>query len=192
MVVIFPLNSKGKKISSDYNVGYSFSLTENQFQIEFYDKDNKRLDSSIPHHLIDKFKALDANLKNYRFYRRCDSCQRYHYSSGVFRFNLETCSLRFRDGFFVSSEYFGLIQAMQKGSKTPYRIYRLLNVYVPDASGEVSRHGSHLTYWNSADPHGTLSDRTTPNEATYLDLPLIPFISPEDTLSRIQKLLVFS
>lgn len=194
MVVVFPLHRKGQIGGYDYKVGYSFDLTNNNFSIEFYDKDGLRIEKAIAPHLMDKFKALDKNLKTYRFYRKCNGCQKYHYSSGVFRLDLKTATLRFRDGLFVSSEYFGLIQAMERGSKTPYRIYRVLNIYDPgpDITKQHTNYGTHLTYWNAATPNGVLSDQTIPNEAAYLNLPLIPFVSSDDTLERIKKLLVFS
>jgi hypothetical protein len=186
MVVIFELRSTDKRKSSDYKVGYSFHLTENQFCIEFYSKDGIRIEKEVQPHLMDKFKSLDSNLKSYRFYRQCNSCKRYHYSSSAFKLNLKDASLYFKEPFIVSSEYFGLIQAMEQGSKTPFRIYRLLNCYTEK---EI---GSHLTYWSASSPHGTLSDWTVPNEATFLDLPLIPFVSINETLERIKKLILFS
>jgi len=182
------LISTDKRKSSDYKVGYSFHLTENQFCIEFYTKEGLRLEKETQLHLMDKFKALDKNLNNYRFYRRCNGCRRYHYSSVMFRLNFETASLNLLDeDFIIDSEYFSFIQAMEQGSKMPYRIYRLLNCY--SSKKEAI---SYLTYWNSPVPHGTLSDSTIPSDANFLDLPLIPFVSLNDTLQRIQKLLVFS
>ena len=190
MVVVFDLLSIDRRSSSrmrgEYKIGYSFHLTENQFCIEFYNKDGIRIEKEVQPHLMDKFKSLDSNLKIYRFYQQCNSCKRYHYSSGAFKLNLKDATLHFKESFIVSSEYFGLIQAMEQGSKTPFRIYRLLNCYTEK---EI---GSHLTYWCTSIPHGTLSDWTVPNEATFLDLPLIPFVSEDDTLDRIKKLIVFS
>jgi hypothetical protein len=185
MVIVFPLYSLDKKKTSDYKVGYSFHLTENQFCIEFYTKEGLRIEKDTQFHLINRFKSLNENLKNYKFYRQCNGCKRYQYSSDIFKFNFKTFSLDFEENFIVSSEYLGLIQTMKTGSKTPFRIYRLDNFY---AKIEM---GTCLTYWNSLYPHGILSDCAVPDNARYVILPLIPFISEEDTLNRIKKLLVF-
>lgn len=190
MVVIFDLRSIDRRIAtkmnSDYKVGYSFHLTENKFCIEFYTKELIRIDNDTPFFLMDNFKKLNNNLKNYKFYRLCNSCKRYHYSSSTFTPNLKNASLYFKEDFIVSSEYFGLIQAMEQGSKTTFRIYRLLNSF------SKKEYVSYLTYWSSDDPHGTLYDWNVPHEVKCLDLPLIPFVSPDDTLDRIKKLIVFS
>lgn len=182
MIVVYPLHDK--KLSSDYNVGYAFSLSSNQFGIEFYNKEGAVRVENSPFHLMDKFKSLDRNLRHYKFYCCCSSCQRYHYSSDVFRLDLKSSTFYPESGLSVFSEYFGLIQVMEKDSKTLYRIYRLLNNYFNSSS--------QLIYWGSNDPQETLWDKTVPYGAEFLDLPLIDFISPEETLSRIQKLLVFS
>lgn len=186
MVIVFPMYSTSMKKSSDYKVGYSFDVTSNHFCIEFYTKDGLRIEKEIPFHLRDKFKSYNKNLRSFRFYRRCDSCKRHNYSSTLFKLNFENSSLNCEGEFAVHSEYFGLIQAMEQGSKTPFRIYRLRNIYSKEEGG------SHLTWWGDTNPDGTYADRTEPNSANHLTLPLIPFVSPEDTLERIKKLLVFS
>ena len=58
LVVIFPLDAiKGKKNQALYKVGYSFSLTDDTFCIEFYDKNNFRIDNEIPNFLPNRFRV---------------------------------------------------------------------------------------------------------------------------------------
>jgi hypothetical protein len=183
MVVIFPLHSlKGK--SNDHKVGYSFGLEDSSYHIEFYDKEMKRLDREAPPSLIKKFKQLNSNLGDYKFYRQCESCKRYNYASNYFKLNLKNNQLAPWE---LRSEYFGLIQNYGGAQDDRYRVYRLLNYYYNVGEGE-----SFLSYWITKNAFDAMANHTQPSHATSLHLPLIRFISQEETIKRIKKLIIFS
>lgn len=189
LVVIFPRNNLYKKRSHpELNIAYSFDLYTNSFCIEFYDKDNIRLENWFDNSLMERFKILNKNLGKYRFYRQCESCQRFNYSSNDFSLSLETALLS--KEITVATEFFQFIQTLDttKG-KLPFRIYRLLNCYGPRQSLKI---GSYLSYWDDLYPNGNTLIQYPHPKAQNIDLPLIPFVGPEETLARIQKLLIFS
>ena len=196
MVVIFLLKStKGKGL--DYKVGYSFGLEDNSFCAEFYDKSLFRYEKEIPLFLVNRFKELNHNLKDLRFYRVCNSCQRYDYISFPFRINLKNNIL---ESWLIRSESFVFIQNYGGALDDRYRVYRVNNWHSPDndynqANGDkkwIALDESWITYWITENAASARIDGPIPNLATALQLPLIPFISKEETFSRIKKLITFS
>jgi len=182
MVVIFPLTSLKGKVPN-HKVGYSFSLEDNSFCIEFYDKNFFRYELEIPKFLMKKFKELNNNLGDYKFYRQCNSCQRYNYSSNRFQLDLKSSTII---PIKVRAEYFGLIQNYGGAQDNRFRAYRLLNIY------ESSDAQSYLTYFITNNILDVRDGASSPLLSTHLQLPLIPFISQGGTLKRIQKLILFS
>jgi len=164
-----------------YIAGYSFDLYKNSFLIDFYDKNNVRLEKETPNFLMDKFRKFDNNLGHYSFYRRCTTCQRYYYTSTDFKFDFRTATLSAELD--VATEYFGFIQLLKIESDRPYRIFRLLNFCPQDKCS--------LTYWSDNHPGGTIPSVAAPISAEHIYLPLIRFVSLEETLARLKKLLVF-
>ena len=124
LVVIFPLDAiKGKKNQALYKVGYSFSLTDNTFCIEFYDKNNFRIDNEIPNFLSNRFKGLNTNLGFLKFYKECGGCHRYFYSSNNFVLDLQLNCVEISPLY----EYFGFAENYGGARDDRYRIYRLVN-----------------------------------------------------------------
>jgi hypothetical protein len=186
MIVVFPLLSMNKKQCKDYNIGYSFGLDDNSFFIEFYSDDKKKFEDHIPIHLIDKFKAFNKSLKGYHFYRPCQSCKSYYYASNEFDLDLKNCNISCEEEFGVAEEYFGFVQTISLDNEKPYRIYKLLNKYLP------SENCSHLTFLDSMSPYDAHANWTLPLDARSAELSLIPFVNCEETLNRIKNLVVFS
>lgn len=187
MIVVFPLLSMNKKQCKDYNIGYSFGLDDNSFYMEFYSDDKKKFEDHIPIHLIDKFKAFNKNLKGYHFYRPCRSCKSYYYASNEFDLDLKTCNISCEEEWFgVAEEYFGFAQTTSLDNERPYRIYKLLNKYLPN------KNCSHLTFLDSMSPYDAHANWTLPLDARSTELSLIPFVNCDETLNRIKKLVVFS
>ena len=186
MIVVFSLSALVKgKTTADYKVGYSFGLDKDDFCIEFYDKNSFRLEKETPTFLIKRFKELNKNLKELKFYRHCNGCNRYNYTSKSFYLKFDTAAIL--PGYEVRSEYFGLIQNFGGAKDDRFRVYRLLNFYYDDKGEE-----SHLDYWITNNVYDARSDAPKPNTSTYLQLPLIRFVSQEETLERIKKLITFS
>jgi hypothetical protein len=179
LVITFPMHELNKQ--AKYIVGYSFDLYKNSFLIDFYDKNNTRLEKETPNFLMDKFRKFDTNLGHYSFYRCCTTCRRYHYTSTDFKFNFKTATLSAELD--VSTEYFGFVQLLKNSNEKPYRIFRLLNFCPQDKCS--------LSYWSSDYPEGTNPNFNIPSYAEHIYLPLIRFVSLEETLNRLKKLLVF-
>jgi hypothetical protein len=186
MIVIFPLLSLNKRQCKNYNIGYSFGLHDNSFCIEFYSDDRAKFDDNIPIHLINKFLAFNKNLKGYHFYRTCRSCKSYYYASNWFGLSLKDCSISCEEEFCAAEEYFGFIQTTSLDNERPYRIYKLLNNYLP------SKNCSRLTFLDSVLPYDAHANWTLPQDARSIGLPLIPFVNSKDTLDRIKNLVAFS
>jgi hypothetical protein len=194
VTVIFPLiplkkNGKGTDYKSNFlfKVGYSFGLEDNSFCVEFYDKNLFRYEKETPRFLIDRFKELNQNLKDLRFYRVCNGCQRYNYISFSFKIDLKNNTLK---PWRLRSEYFGFIQNYGGALDDKYRVYRMTNWY---SLGSDTENESWINYWITKRPFDAQFDIPMPiPEVTFLHLPLIPFVSREETLNRIKKLILFS
>lgn len=75
LIVLFPLEAI-KKGQSDFKVGYSFGLDDHSLRIEFYTKDEKRMEDQVPMFLIERFRELNKNLGYYSWVKSCP-CDRY-------------------------------------------------------------------------------------------------------------------
>jgi hypothetical protein len=184
-VVIFPLTSiKSKK--TEHKVGYSFGLDDHSFCVEFYDKNLFRYEKEVPLFLINRFKELSKNLKELRFYRVCNNCQRYNYISFSFKIDFKNNILK---PWRLRSEYFGFIQNYGGGLDDRYRIYRVTNWHSLGNDGENE---SWINYWITKNVFEAEFDSPMPVPVNSLHLPFIPFVSKEETLERIKKLILFS
>lgn len=174
MVVIFRMDGI-KKGQSNFKVGYSFSLQDNSCFIEFYNKEDVRMDDS-PTHLRKRFKELDKNLKEYKFYKSCECCRNYNYSSGPLAFSLSGTIGQID----IALEYFGLVLPVGK----EFRVSKLTNNYLTNRSS--------FTYSKEDNPVWANSDTGFgPRDIIDVD-GVIKFTSIEETISRIGKLVIFS
>ena len=184
LVVVFPLEAmKGKKNQAHYKVGYSFSLADNTFCIEFYDKNNFRLDNEAPDFLRNRFKELSKNLGLLKFYKECGVCHRYFYFSSNFVLDFRSNFIEIKPYF----EYFGFAENYGGAQDDRYRIYRLVN--------RLQNNTSQITYGVDGNISHTQLDIHRPvllSGYTSLELPLIKFVSKKETLRRIKKLIIFS
>ena len=177
MLILFDLNGLKKK-HIDYKVGYSFGLNDSSFCIEFYTKDEKRFEGDSPLFLIDRFKELDKNLKGYRLHKKCSFCRCYWYFSDIL--NLSYKYARVND-IQVEKEYFGMTQTTPDNK---IKVFRLLN--------HNHTQESFLSCFYAQSDRDAMAEYSSPNDATHMALPLIQFVSKEETMERIKKLLVFS
>lgn len=174
LVVMVKMNALKRK-QKDYKITYSFGLNDNSWFINFFSKEEKPIDQETPNFLRDRFKELNKNLSLYRFYKHCQNCNRYTYSTNYFDLNFKTANLGELE---IIYEYFGLFRPNPNGDG--YRIYELINK--PHLNETVISYGLA----NHAD--------FPPNVMHFqnLTIPLIKFSSKDETLERIQKLIVFS
>lgn len=177
LLVVFRLDAL-KKHQIDYKVGYSFSLEDNSWYVEFFNQDDKRFETDSPLFLRDRFKELDKNLGGYKFYRHCTWCKRYNYSTNTFYLNYKTGMV---DKMCMNMEYVGLSTPVDKG----YKIYRLLNDYMSSKTT--------LMYGKQRNEESTKYDFSV--GVKFLDIletPVIKFTSAQETVDRLGKLIIFS
>lgn len=185
VVVIYPLDNRGygRKKGNEFRVGYSFSWTEDTFQIEFYDKNGFRLNGAVPNFLIERFKELNANLGPLKFFKECGSCHRYFFSSNSFILDLPGGSVQIDP----LCEYVGFVENTTEAGEVSYRIYRLLTW--------INNNTSILYYGVDRDISNVRFSQSSPlllSNYESLTLPLINFVSEKETLERLKKLIVFS
>jgi len=194
LVVIFPLNSI-KKHHLDYDVGYSFSLTNNTWCAEFY-KNNVRFEKDTPEFLRARFKELDKNLGFHRFYKSCTdlNCRSYNYSSNDFVLNLKTGDIITRNNeLIIASEYIGMVERVDMPGNADlktYKVYKLLNDYALSRSKLL--YGHYPMSEVSMPEWGMTAVRGPYSNLEYLDTALIKISNKEDLTERLNKLIIFS
>lgn len=184
-VVIFVMKAL-RTNQQDYEVGYAFNPLDNTFSIEFYSEwDNT---NHVPMHLIEKFREFHNNLLSTtsgigRFIRKCTFCNRYTKSSTHFNLDLKNSKLDtlLWDGLQIAYESFGLSIPAEDGHK----IIHLSNFHVPQPQSRIM--------WFRADKEDhTRLDWTLPAKYSEVTVPLVPFISKEETTKRVNNLLTFA
>lgn len=177
-VVFFALDGS-KAGQKSYAMSYSFDLSDLNFQVEFYTKDRSTRFETAHDFLLNRFRELHKNLKQFQFIRKCSFCKKYKYSTDKFQLDLKTAA--FPD-LTVWSEEFGLIHLLEHND---CRIFKLHNIY-----GE----GSSTLIICKGNPHNADVEYNLPKwyNFTELRLPLIPFVSKEETTQRLNNLLIFT
>lgn len=177
LLVVFWLNAL-KKHQINYKVGYSFSLTDNSWYAEFYNKDDKRFESDTPEFLRNRFKELDKNLGGYKFYRHCTSCRRYNYSTNTFNLDFQSGTVK---KMCLNMEFIGLSTQLDDG----YKVYRLLNDYQSNKS--TLMYGKRTT-----EEHTQYYSLVGAHKFDLLETPIIKFTSAQETVDRLGKIILFS
>lgn len=178
LLVVFWLNAL-KKHQINYKVGYSFSLTDNSWYAEFYNKDDKRFELDSPEFLRARFKELDKNLGGYKFYRHCTSCRRYNYSTNTFQLDFQSGII---NKLCLNMEYIGLSTPSDDG----YKVYRLLNDYM--SSKSILMYGKHQT-----EEHIQYNSHISSQPLRLLETnSVIKFSSPIETVDKLNKIILFS
>jgi len=176
LLLIFRMNGRSKK-EQNYKVGYSFDLDDNSWYIDFFMMEDVRFNNTVPNYLRTRFRNLDANLPKYRFYKSCLKCSRYECATNFFTLNFKTCKVDLH----LAHEYFGLIQSLDKGL---YRICKLSNNYTVNQSS-ITYYRSETAVWARSDCGLRMNnDIQVPG--------IIKFSSNDETMNRINKLIVFS
>lgn len=165
----------------DYEVGYSFGLNDNSLAIEFYNEWDMRNHAST--YMCDLFKKFHSNMKGIRwhFTRTCGFCFKYEISTKPIEIDLKTATFTPLE---VEDETFVWAFPTEDGQHR----YILLDNHRNDANTENI---SELCWWRS-DADYRVEWPVPPNYSIKRDLPLIPFISEEETGRRVSNLLIFS
>ena len=157
-----------KRNYRQYQIGYFINQEDNSFSIEFYDKKDNQLEQ-IPITLLQQFSKFNQNLGKYKMYRYCNVCNDYDYESNHFQIDLQNGNL---GDLSVRLECFSIV----KDTKI---VYGLINNYETNKS--ILTVGRHFK-----------------NEDDYSDMfyvtetKLIKFVSKEETMNRLSKLILFS
>lgn len=165
-----------KKGQKDYRVIYSFGLNDNTWYVEYCVTSKPTIEDFCYNSMMDRFKDLDKNLKEYRFYKTCD-CDRYNYSSRSFKLKYDGTLL---DDLVVETEYLGLASKLPEG----HRIVKIHNwlqtnhstcCYSKQESDVWARNDSGL------------------GDMYFLKLPkTILFTSQEEVIEKVGKYFLFS
>ena len=188
--LVFQMRMDGlKKYSANYKIGFSFGREDSSWQLEVYQFEN-RLDSYLTTSVMSRFRELSKNLGAYKLYRQCThpKCNRFNYSSNLFRLNFKTAKIEGltngRPDLNIQTEYIGMSEPLESG----FKIYKLLNDYV--------RSSSNLIYGRYAEDYIARADWGTTqapiDSLTHIEMPLIRFSSKQETMDRLNKLLIFS
>lgn len=163
----------------DYEVGYSFSMEQNSFMVEFYNEWDMRNHAST--YMCDLFKKYHANMNMqtpaHRFIRTCGFCFKYEMDSKPVSLDLKTCAFSPIE---KDDEMFIWSTKTDEGYK-----FILLDNYC-----DISPY-SEISTWRSDSDH-RIEWPIPARSCVTKDLPQIPFISKEETGKRINKLLIFS
>lgn len=183
IVVLFDLKSL-KKGQAHFKAGYSFGLEDNSFYVDFYTQDEELIEDQTHFFLMERFKDLDNNLGAYTFYRSCDNktCNRYFYASSSFNTDYKSCSIGDLD---IFTEFVVLIQPTPDG----YKICRMTN---HPTGNETWLNYGRFSIEEWADPNISSASLADQKFVNYLKTSLIPFVGYEETLKRVNKLLIFA
>lgn len=188
--LVFQLRMDGlKKYAANYKVGFSFGRDDGSWQLEVYQSDS-RLDSYLTTSVMSRFRELNKNLGDYKFYRQCThpKCNRFNYSSNLFKLNFKEGRIqgltRGTPDLNIQTEYIGMTEPVEGG----FKIYKLLNDY--------AKPSSTLVYGRYPDEYIARADWGTTHPPIdslgFIQMPLVRFTSRVETMDRLNKLLLFS
>jgi hypothetical protein len=173
LVIMFRMDGL-KRNQKDFKVTYSFGLNDNSWFINFFSKEEKLIEEA-PNYLRERFREMNKNLSLYRFYKSCANCNKFNYSSNYFDLNFKTANLGKLE---IVWEDFRFFKPNPNGG---YKGYQLINK--PNLNETVICYGACST--NDFPPNYPMGFQD-------ITIPLIKFTSKDETLERIQKLIVFS
>jgi hypothetical protein len=180
--LVFVFVMKEMKLNqSDYEIGYSFNIDDNTFQIEFYNEWDQT--NQVGVHMLNKFKEFHKNLGACRFYRRCTFCNRYCMTSTSFTLDFKRQIFNHQIPFGNDYEVFGLTTPVEGG----FNIVILCNF---EKSGLVKK--SDVQWFRSDKEESARLDHSMPPRYSTIEVDYIPFVSKEETSKRLNKLLLFA
>jgi len=181
-----------------YQVGYSFGIEDNSWQLEIY-RDGFRIESYFTTDLLNRFKQLDSNLGAFKFYKRCNSsfCGCFNYSSNKFKvkYNGTLLFLENDNSLFVKTEYVGIADQLPNPHSMgamvetrEYKIYKILNDYKTQSTnlifGRCKNEEIARADWGIYNP--------PIDSLEMIMLPLIKITPKNELVERLNKLITFS
>lgn len=170
--IIFDLKSI-KKGQRNYKVEFVINRHTNSFYIEFYSKDMVPFDNQVPAFLIKRFKDFSDNHQSFKFYKYCDNCAHYNFQSQYFELDYATQSI---DEINIEMENFTFIQIEdnQRTITSMSNCYQDNETWIRRGKNDIKERESLIDFGNP------------------IGVSIIPFVSKEDTLNRLNTLLTFS
>lgn len=160
----------------DYEVGYHFGLRDNSLSIEFYNEWDMSASASM--YMVKIFKDFHKNMANtkFKFVRSCGFCFHYEMLSGPIDINLKSSTygdvIPFKESFIFTTQ-----------TEENNKVVLLEN--------NIEKSSSNLYWWR--DEGNVRIGWTQPFRSSKItELPLIPFISKEETNRRLNTLITFA
>lgn len=172
--VLFNLKTL-KNSLPDYQVIFDFDIDTGHFAIEFrteWDHTNQ-----VPMHLIEKFREFYKNVGDCRFIRCCERCERYFLYSNKFTFKLSESRVGDLE---LHSENFSFTVPANDG----VRIIGMFN--------QIHLSRTELCCWNGESEEDAKIRWLMWSGRPVQILPLIPFVSKQETTDRLNNLIIFS
>lgn len=162
----------------DYEVGYSFGLIDNSVTIEFYNEWD--MQNHVTNYMIKIFKEFHKNMAKtkFRFIRTCGLCFKYEMASELIDIDLKECLYSSVE---ICDESFVFTNVTEDGYK-----FVLLDNHLGDPDPT-----SELCWWRSSSDC-RIEQPIPQNSSVRSGLPLIPFISRDETYKRLNNLITFS
>ncbi len=160
----------------DYEAGYSFGLKDNSLSIEFYNEWD--MSKSVSNYMLKIFRDFHKNMTaaRLRFARTCSFCFKYELRSDPIHIDLKKTSYSSID---LSTESF--VFTIPNGEDKKF--IRLDN--------HIEWNKSDMWWWR--ENHDYKLEWPLKSTCSHrLDLPLIPFISKEETTKRLSNLITFA
>lgn len=170
--IVFDLKSI-KRGQKNYKIEFVINRHTNSFYIEFYNKDMTPFDNQVPLFLLKRFEDFSDNQGYFRFYKYCDGCSKYNFQSQYFKLDYKNQTIEQTN---IEIENFTFIEIDGNQRK----MTKMTNYY-QDKATWITRAQNNL------EDREDLLDFHDP-----ICVSIIPFISKEETLNRINTLLVFS
>jgi len=180
LFVSFDLLPLKPTVDKTYKVKYCFKLEQPEFHVEFYTKGGTHFENIISCDLISRCVALHNSLRIFEFYKTCSRCVRYAYYSKKFNLIL---GRQVQPIIFDYEIY--CLQHTLNNEHTNIRSYQLIN--------NMSTGRTLLGFWKEDGLSESFNYAHQRNvRGTYINLPLIPFVSKEETTKRLNNLIIFT
>jgi len=175
ILITFPMGSINKNQKS-YKVGFSFDPKNNSFFIDFFTERGEKFEI-VPLSLLKKFTSFNTNLGAYKFYKVCDYCHNYHYTSNYFNLDLSNHNI---GDLTVHTEKFCLF----KPWNDEFKSFIMINNYHLNKTTltvSTSKEINQCTKMLSQDIYDNI-----------FELDLLKFTSKDEMINRLNRLLLFS
>ncbi len=167
----------GLKKQKDYKVGYCVDLDNNDLKIEFYTKDMNHFKNHVNTGIISRFLDFQLNLGQFRLLKRCESCDRYYYSSSYLDIDIKSATIGDIE---IEDENFSCIK--KSDTSIAYQIFNNLITKTTEIS----------IYKIDDEFDATFGSIISARTKSSLDMPLLNFSSETEIVNKLSKIIIFS